>query len=171
MATELGIEAATLPLLISVYFWFAMLGKIIFGWMGDRYDKCIVMLNGVVFLVAGLTFMRYYGANGLFLYAAIYGVGFGGTFTMIQLLIAQFYSGAHYGKILGMLTMIDVAAGGLGIPAMALLQQGFGSYMPVLEILIMLTLIIGLSVVVFFQSRKLQESQETRDLSHRFKRS
>jgi hypothetical protein len=75
-------------------------------------------------------------------------------FTMIQLVIADFYAGKHYGRILGMLTMVDVAAGGLGIPAVGLIQGAFGTYMPVLEILMGLFAVAGIAVLVLHRLRR-----------------
>ena len=58
---------------------------------------------------------------------------------MIQLVIAEFYSGRSYGKILGILTMVDVASSGIAITVIARMQEAFKSYLPVFEMLIGLT--------------------------------
>jgi MFS family permease len=84
----------------------------------------------------------------------VYGIGYGGMFTMMQLVIAEFYAGRSYGRILGLLTMVDIGIGGIGIPAFGLMQGAFGSYMPVLEILIGLNLVIAVSVLVLYRMRR-----------------
>ena len=80
---------------------------------------------------------------------------------MIQLVIAEFFSGQSYGKILGILTMVDVGAGGLAITVIARMQGTFRSYFPVIEILIALTCIVAILVLFLrpMRSRILSKTQ------------
>ena len=140
-STELGLDSLILPGVISVFFWFAIGGKLMFGWLGDRYSKTLMMFVAVLHLLAGLLILRFAEASNmpsLYAYAAVYGFGFAGTFTMIQLVIAEFFSGRYYGRILGLLTMFDVGSGGLGIAAIARMQAHYGSYLSVIDKLILL---------------------------------
>jgi sugar phosphate permease len=157
MSTELGISMDTLPLIISAIFWFAILGKLMIGYLSDHFDKIIIMFVVVVALLAGLVLLRLSNANnplGLYGYAAIFGIGYSGTFTMIQLVIAEFFSGQSYGKILGILTMVDVGAGGLAITVIAQVQGAFGSYLPVIEMLIVLTFFVSILVLFLRRMRR-----------------
>ena len=86
-------------------------------------------------------------------YAAVFGVGFSGTYTMIQLVIADFYSGQSYGKILGILTMVDVSSAGIGITVIARMQSAFNSYLPVINILIGLCCLVAVVVVLLYKTR------------------
>jgi sugar phosphate permease len=154
LSTELGISMDTLPLIISAIFWFAIIGKLAIGYLSDHFDKIIIMFAVIVALLAGLVLLRFSNGNnlfGLYCYAAIFGIGYSGTFTMIQLVIAEFFSGQSYGKILGLLTMVDVGSGGLAIIAIALVQEAFHSYLPVIEMLIGLTFVV--SILVLFLRR------------------
>ncbi len=139
MNTELGIDMDTLALIVSAFFWFAIVGKLLFGYLGDRFSKTLIMVAVVVNLIVGLLILRFSSADhilSLYAYAAVYGIGFSGTFTMIQLVIAEFFAGHSYGKILGILTMVDVGAAGIAITVLARMQMAFGSYLPVFEVLI-----------------------------------
>lgn len=138
MSRELQIPLATIPLVVSVYFWSAIVGKLLSGYIGDRVDKRLTLLVGVVSLIIGLLILRAFGAGAIYIYAIFFGFGFGSTASLMQMLIAEYYAGANYGKVLGLLTMIDIGAGGLGIPSMAFLERYYGSYMPVLELLLVL---------------------------------
>jgi MFS transporter, OFA family, oxalate/formate antiporter len=150
MSTELGISMDTLPLIISSIFWFAIIGKLLIGYLSDHFDKIIIMFIVVVALIAGLVLLRFSSGNNLFelyCYAAIFGIGYSGTFTMIQLVIAEFFAGQSYGKILGILTMVDVGAGGLAITVIAKVQEAFHSYFPAIEMLIALTCLVAILVL------------------------
>ena len=157
IGNELGIGIETLTLISSVFFSFAVVGKLVLGWLADRFDKTLIMFFSVLNLIVGLFILRLATGDNvtvLYTYAVVYGVGYGGMFTMIQLVIAEFYAGKSYGRILGLLTMVDIGAGGLGIPAVGMMQGHFGSYMPVLEILMGLYGITAVVVLMLYRFRR-----------------
>ena len=157
MDTELGITMDTLPVIVSALFWFAILGKLLIGYLSDHFDKIIIMFVVVVSLIIGLFILRFSSAGnmfGLYCYAAVFGIGYSGTFTMIQLVIAEFYSGQSYGKILGILTMVDVGAGGIAITVIARMQEAFKTYLPVFDLLIGLTGIVAVLVLLLYRMRR-----------------
>jgi MFS transporter, OFA family, oxalate/formate antiporter len=154
--TELGLSMNELPVVISVFFWSSMVGRLLIGYLGDRIDKTLIMLGAVVNLIAGLLILRVASAEhiaSLYAYAVVYGIGFSGTFTMIQLVIAEFFAGQSYGKILGVLTMVDVLGGGIGISAIAWMQKAFGSYLPVIQILIGVCCVVAVTIVFLYRIR------------------
>jgi MFS transporter, OFA family, oxalate/formate antiporter len=156
MSTELGISMDTVPVIISAIFWFAIAGKLLIGYLSDHFDKIVIMFLVVLALIVGLSILRFAkGDNllGLYCYAAIFGIGYSGTFTMIQLVIAEFFSGQSYGKILGILTMVDVGAGGIAIAVVAKLQTSFHSYVPVIEMLIGLSCLVAILVLFLRRMR------------------
>jgi sugar phosphate permease len=157
LSSQLGLTMDTVTVIISAIFWFAIISKLLIGYLSDHFDKILLMFLVVIALIIGLTLLRFSSAGnmpGLFLYAAIFGIGYSGTFTMIQLVIAEFYSGQSYGKILGILTMVDVGAGGLAISAIARMQSIFNSYLPVIEALIGLGCLVAIMVLFLFRMRR-----------------
>jgi sugar phosphate permease len=157
MSSELGITMDTLPVIVSAIFWFAIIGKLVIGYLSDHFDKILIMFIVVIALIGGLVILRFSSSDnllGLYCYAAVFGIGYSGTFTMIQLVIAEFYSGQSYGKILGILTMVDVGAGGIAITVIARMQEAFNTYMPVFEMLIALTSIVAFLVLFLFKMRR-----------------
>ena len=91
----------------------------------------------------------------LYGYAAIFGLGFGGTFSMIQLVITEFFEGRSFARILGLLTSADVACGGIAVTLLARMRTAFGgSYLPVIEMLIGLTCVNALMVLILFWKRR-----------------
>ncbi len=157
MSTETGLDMGSLPLVISLFFWSAVVGKLLFGWLSDRFDKTLVMFMSVINLMCGLVILRLSNADNMltfYLYAAVFGIGFSGAFTMIQLVIAEFFAGRSYGKILGIFTMVDVGSGGIGIKAIAMMQVSFGSYLPVFEVLIGLCCTVAIIVFMLYRIRQ-----------------
>jgi MFS family permease len=156
-----------LPVIISVFFWSSIAGRLLIGYLGDRVDKTLIMLGAVVNLIAGLLMLRFASAEhlaSLYAYAVVYGIGFSGTFTMIQLVIAEFFAGQSYGKILGILTMVDVAGGGIGISVIAWMRKFYGSYLPVIQTLIGVCCIVAVLVGVLYRIR-LNTAREVQSVS------
>jgi MFS transporter, OFA family, oxalate/formate antiporter len=103
--------------LVAVFYLCSVLGKLVFGYLSDKpYSKKIIMFISMLFLVIGAIILQFTFANPKLNWAfvIIYGFGFAGVFTMIQTLVADFYAGPHYGRILGIVTLVDTLAGALG---------------------------------------------------------
>ena len=97
------------------------------------------MCLSVAMFIVGLCLLRFIDVLGLgFLipYAIIAGIGFSGAFTAIQLLLASYYAGNSYGKILALMTLIDTLAGALGTRVVGLLRESSGSYLPAIDLMI-----------------------------------
>ena len=134
---------------ISLFFLCSILGKLIFGWLSDRYSKKTIMFAAIVNLALGALLLIAIPTKPdplLWYYAVVFGIGFSGTFTMIQLLVAEFYSGTSYGKILGVVTMVDTGAGVLGIWTLGLIRTNSGSYEGAFYLMLGITILAALCV-------------------------
>ena len=139
LATDLGVDRGMLPAIFSTFFAFSVLGKFGFGWLSDRMDKRMAMNVSVAVLVGGIVLLKLVTETDAFMlytYAAIAGIGFSGAFTTIQLLIASFYAGQSYGKILALMTMFDTLAGALGTRVIGEIREAAGSYHPAFNLAI-----------------------------------
>jgi len=117
--------------ILGVFFACSLLGKVFFGWLSDRFEKKYIMQLATINMVAGslLLYLSHLQPQVFtWAYAVVFGIGFSGTFTIIQVLIAEYYSGPHYGKILGTYTMIDTLAGVSGIFFLGSVRSASGSY-------------------------------------------
>ena len=153
---DLGVDSARLPLIFSLFFWFAIIGKFMLSWLSDKYNKLSIMLIAVLSLILGLLLLRTVSADNisvLYGYAAIFGVGFGGAFSMIQLVLAEYFSGAHYGKILALLTMVDSLAGSVGVNYLGRVRVATGSYLPAFDLLIVVCAVSAILVAVLMRQR------------------
>ena len=156
---DLGVDSARLPLIFSMFFWFAIMGKLLFSWLSDRVDKLRVMLAAVLSLIIGLLLLRTVSADniaGLYAYAVVFGVGFGASFSMIQLVLAEYFSGASYGKILALLTTVDSLAGSAGVSYMGQVRVAQGSYLPAFGLLIVLCAVSAILIVLLMRWKRKQ---------------
>jgi MFS family permease len=58
----------------------------------------------------------------------LFGLGWGGLYTLLQLLAADYFGPQHLGKILGAITVLDTLGGGLGPPLIGAIRDNTGSY-------------------------------------------
>ena len=160
LGSDLSLPGARLAQVFSLFFASSVVGKVLFGWLSDRYSKVNIMLLATVNLTVGLVVFRMVDGDSFFsilLYAVVYGVGFSGAFTMIQLMIAELFAGPTYGKILGVFVFIDTLAGAIGIGALGRIRVATESYIPAINL--MIGLCLAAFVCVYIIKRQIEEPQ------------
>lgn len=89
-------------------------GKFAFGFLSDKISPTRVML-----MCCGLMFAATFVLFGLteqtaFLFMIPFGLGYGGTFVLLQRLAADYFGLREYGKILGAITVIETIGAAIG---------------------------------------------------------
>jgi MFS family permease len=59
----------------------------------------------------------------------IFGLGFGGSFSMIQLVAVEIFGKAYLGRILGIITFVDGMGAALGTNLLSQIKTNSGSYL------------------------------------------
>ncbi|MCS7020052.1 MAG: MFS transporter [Cytophagales bacterium] len=148
----------------ALFFLCSIVGKLLFGWLGDRYNKLFIMLLSIVNLLIGTVLLRYLASLPpamMYVYAVVYGIAFSGAFTMIQVVVAEVYNGNSYGKILGIFTMVDTLAGSMGIRVLGVMRKDSGSYIDSFNVMIVLCIFACLCVLALQFMKKPQISPST----------
>ncbi len=124
----------------STFFLCGLIGKLFFGYLSDKFEKKWIMMLSIANLLLGSWLLKSSLANPDILkwVAVVYGFGYSGAFTMIQVTIADFYMGKNYGTILGIFTMIDTLAGSAGIFLIGKNRQIEGSYLHAFDTMVIL---------------------------------
>lgn len=125
--------------IFSLIYTLSFCGKFIYGAISDWFAKRHVMLAAAITLLAGCILLFEAGAGGGFVitrdpgrlmaFATIFGLGFGGSFTMIQLTTIESFGQRDLGKVLGVVTLVDGIGGGLGPAVAGQLATSTGSYL------------------------------------------
>ena len=155
LGQDLGVGMSMLGLIISVFFGFSIIGYLLFGYLSDHFKKGHILMLAVINLAVGLIVLRVLNSDStvlIFVYAAIYGMGFSGAFVMVQLIVAEYFSGSNYGKILGLFVFIDTIASGIGIEILGQMRVAMGSYIPAFNVLIVLC--AAAAICVFFINQR-----------------
>lgn len=147
---EQGLSGGDLALTFSLFFWCSIIGKFIFGWLSDHFPKANIMLLAILNLAAGLVILRFADGAGItmiYVYAVVYGIGFSGAFTMVQLLVAELFTGPTYGRILGTFVAADTISAAAGIWAIGTIRVAAGSYIPAIDMMLGMAVVAIISVL------------------------
>ena len=104
------------------------MGKIASGFLADRFGRKRVFLTTLGIMAAGAIALTQPGREILWAGLVLFGLGWGGLYTLLQLLAADFFGPQHLGKILGAITVLDTLGGGLGPPVIGALRDSTGNY-------------------------------------------
>src|SRR5262249_39107284 len=96
--------------IISLVLGFSIAGRLLIGWMADRFLKKYVMLLTYLLVAAGIPLLLLASSRSLlYLSAAIFGVGLGGDYMIIPLMTAEIFGLEILGRLLGVI----LTAGGV----------------------------------------------------------
>lgn len=155
LGRDQGLDGGTLAEVFSLFFWCSIFGKFIFGWLSDRFEKVHIMLLAMVNLMAGLLILRFVEGTAIstvYVYAVVYGIGFSGAFTMIQLMIAELFAGPTYGSILGVFVAFDTISAAAGIALLGEIRVAAGSYLPAIDLMLGM---VTVAIVCVFAVKRL----------------
>jgi MFS family permease len=106
----------------------ALIGKFLFGFLADRMNQRLVFLVNLLVMLGG-AFLLASMDPGLTRWAiSLFGLGWGGLYTMLQVQAVNNFGLSHAGKILGVITLVDATCGGIGSWLTNQLFAGAGSY-------------------------------------------
>ncbi len=112
----------------TVMFATGLAAKVGSGLLADRFGRKPIFVGTLALMCAGAWLVPNVGENGVWSALLLFGLGWGGLYTLLQLLAADCFGVRHLGKILGTITVLDTFGGGLGPFITGLLYDRFGSY-------------------------------------------
>ncbi len=122
-----NITAATSLAAVSMIGFF---GQFFFGWLSDRLrDPKYAYLLGILFLLIGMILLFYaHSAGILYLYAIIYGFGYGSLAPILPIIVADRFGRHFLGSIYGLLTFFIGVGGSIGPILGGIIYDKLGSY-------------------------------------------
>jgi sugar phosphate permease len=90
---------------------FSLVGRLLMGWLADRFPKKYVMLL-IYLLVAGSIPLLFFASSpgAIYLFAIIFGVGLGGDYMIIPLMAAELFGVKVMGRLMGVVLTADGVA-------------------------------------------------------------
>jgi len=130
---------------ISVLFGMALIGKFVFGFLADKVPHKKVFYGNLAVMLTGAVLLATVKVELFWISVILFGLGWGGIYTMLQLLTVECFGLKATGKILGTITVLDALGGGLGIWMTGLLYDKTGSYQVPFAVLVVLIFLATLA--------------------------
>jgi len=111
---KIGLSAQSASLALSALFAVSIGGKFLFGFLSDKFSSTKVMLACCATMFLATLVLLSLTANTAFLFLIPFGLGYGGTFVLLQRLVADYFGMREYGKILGVITLIETLGAAIG---------------------------------------------------------
>jgi MFS family permease len=133
--------------LLSLVLIGSLIGRLLMGWLADRWPKKWVMLL-IYFIVAVAIPPLYYAptTGTLSMAALAFGIGLGGDYMIIPLMAAEMYGLAVMGRVMGVVLTADSVAEALVPMLVASLRDRLGTYEGGFLVLVTLALIGAVAV-------------------------
>jgi MFS family permease len=117
---------------VTILFIGGLVGKVSSGYLAEKLGRKRVLLTGLAFMLVGALSLVMAVAQGdeVFIWIGLVGFGFGwgGIYTLIQLLSADLFGIKSLGKILGAVNVLDTLGGAMGPVLTAMLYDRTGSF-------------------------------------------
>jgi len=126
----------------------SIVGRLLMGWLADRFSKKYVMLLTYLLVAAGIPLM-FLGTTRLVLYgsAVIFGIGLGGDYMIVPLMTAEIFGIEILGRLLGVI----LTAGGIAEAAapwvIGRFRDATGNYSASCFVLVVVALLGAIAVL------------------------
>ena len=123
-----------------------LLGQFFFGWLSDRLKdvRYSAVLGMVVMAVGMLVLLQAKTVTVLYIYALVYGFGYGSVAPMLPILAADRFGRHVLGSVYGMLTFFNGIGGSIGPIIGGAIYDHFGSYVYVWQANIAILIVVAL---------------------------
>ena len=132
---EIGFTSQQTAFFYGLAVGFSVVGRLLFGWLADRWPPTLLMAISLLLAALGpvvleLLFLRLrlHEANLLWLFAIPYGIGSGGNFVTLPVLVGRCLGDLHFSKIMGLLMGGSAVGVIIGIPVSGWIFDETGSY-------------------------------------------
>lgn len=111
---KIGLSPEAAAGMISLMSLMSICGKFGFGFLSDKLSPTLVMMLCCLTMFVGTLFFLNFSAGVVLFFVIPFGMGYGGTFVLLQRLIADFFGPRDYAKILGFVTVIETIGASIG---------------------------------------------------------
>ena len=154
-AMDRGMAQGRVAELISLVLVGSIAGRLLMGWLADRWSRKRVMLL-IYLIVAGSIPLLWAAPSPATLRAAavVFGIGLGGDYMIIPLMAADLFGLRRMGRVMGIVLTADGVAEAAVPMAVAALRDRSGSYGPGFALLVALAVLgaIAISLLPVYKS-------------------
>ena len=132
---------------ISLVLGASIIGRLLMGWLADRYSKKYVMML-IYILISGSILLLYFASvpGVIYIFAFLFGIGLGGDYMIIPLMAAEVFGVKVMGRVMGLILTVDGLGEAFGPILAGGLRDSTGSYATGFTALIILSVIGTIAV-------------------------
>ena len=139
--------------LLSLVLASSMVGRLLMGWLADRFPKKYIMLLIYMLVACAIPFLLVSRLPILlYAFAILFGVGLGGDYMIIPLLAAELFDAQMLGRVLGVSLTTDGVAEGVAPWIVGHIRDFSGSYSNAFLLMIAIAL-LGSVAISFLPKR------------------
>jgi sugar phosphate permease len=129
LSLDHGYSQADAARIISLVLGLSIGGRLLMGWLADRWPKKRVMLL-IYLLVASAIPLLFAGSSrgAMYLFAAAFGIGLGGEYLIIPLMAAELFGVGVLGRVMGIIVTADGVAEAVAPMLVGYARDVTGSY-------------------------------------------
>jgi sugar phosphate permease len=129
LAGDRQIAQGDIAQVLSIILGGSIVGRVLMGWLADRYPKKHVMLLIYTIVAASIPLMMFAPSPPLLkLFAFLFGIGLGGDYMIIPLMAAELFGVQILGRVMGIVLTADSVAEALVPMQVAGMRDVSGSY-------------------------------------------
>jgi MFS family permease len=129
LSLDRGLSQVRVATLLSLILVGSIVGRLLMGWLADRWAKKRVMLLIYVIVAAAIPLVAFAPSEPLlFMGAFVFGIGLGGDYMIIPLMAAELFGVKVLGRLMGVVLTADGVAEAVVPMAVATLRDRTGTY-------------------------------------------
>ncbi|MGC4037278.1 MAG: MFS transporter [Chitinophagaceae bacterium] len=149
--------------IISLVLLSSIFGRILMGWLADKFQKKFVMILIYTFVAGSIPLLYFAASPGIiYLFAFVFGIGLGGDYMIIPLMAAELFGVRVMGRIMGLILTADGISEALSPMLVGWMRDKSGSYANGFAVLIVFA-IVGMIAVAMLPRQVMNDRQQTID--------
>lgn len=156
LTRELRVSGTLVGAMSLTLFSTVLVMQLVTGILVDRLNSRIVHVVCILTMALGCLLLGLHPPGTAWIALILFGIGWGGNYTLLQYLATHLFSGPAIGRIVGMIGMMEAVGGALGPVTIGASYDRVGGYGPVF-----VTLSIALLAMALLASRIRKDGQRT----------
>lgn len=133
----------------------SMVGRVLMGWLADRFPKKYVMLLIYAIVAGSIPLLFFADSPGaVYLFAVAFGIGLGGDYMIIPLMTAEIFGVSLLGRLMGVILTADGVAEAVSPWLIGRLRDAAGSYDTGFALLIGMAILGAIAVALLPRPRR-----------------
>ena len=147
LGLDRGLAQGEIATVLSLILSGSIAGRLLMGWLADRWPKKRVMLLVYTIVAVSIPLMVFAPSPELLrVFAVLFGIGLGGDYMIIPLMAAELFGLKLMGRVMGIVLTADGVAEAVAPMAVAALRDHAGTYAPGFALLVVLAAVGALAV-------------------------